>query len=53
MPAAIVKLLFGQMGDELMIQGQSVIPQKLQQQGFQFNYSDLHSALEQLLKPKK
>jgi len=53
MPAAIVKLLFGQMGDELMIQGQSVIPQKLQQHGFEFNYSDLHSALEQLLKPKK
>ena len=53
MPAAIVKLLFGQMGDELMIQGQSVISQKLQQQGFQFNYSDLRSALEQLLKPKK
>jgi uncharacterized protein (TIGR01777 family) len=53
MPAAIVKLLFGQMGDELMIQGQSVIPQKLQQQGFRFNYSDLHSALEQILKPKK
>jgi uncharacterized protein (TIGR01777 family) len=53
MPAVAVKLLFGQMGDELMIQGQSVIPQKLQQQGFQFNYSDLHSALEQLLKSKK
>jgi NAD dependent epimerase/dehydratase family enzyme len=53
MPAVIVKLLFGQMGDELMIQGQSVIPQKLQQQGFKFNYSDLHSALEQLLNPKK
>jgi uncharacterized protein (TIGR01777 family) len=53
MPAAIVKLMFGQMGDELMIHGQSVIPQKLQQQGFQFNYSDLHSALEQILNPKK
>jgi uncharacterized protein (TIGR01777 family) len=52
MPAAIIKLLFGQMGDELMIQGQSVIPQKLQQQGFEFNYSDLSSALRQLLKPK-
>jgi uncharacterized protein (TIGR01777 family) len=53
MPAAIVKLLFGQMGDELMIQGQSVIPQKVQDRGFQFNYSDLHSALRQLLTPKK
>jgi uncharacterized protein (TIGR01777 family) len=50
MPAALVKLLFGQMGDELMIQGQSVIPQKLQQQGFYFKYSDLHSALLQILK---
>ena len=38
MPAAIVKLLFGQMGDELMIQGQCVIPQKLQRLGFKFKY---------------
>ena len=50
MPENIVKILFGQMGDELMIQGQPVIPQKLQQQGFQFKYDDLHSALFQLLR---
>jgi uncharacterized protein (TIGR01777 family) len=49
MPAVVVKLLFGQMGDELMIQGQSVIPQKLQRQGFQFKYSDLKAALRELL----
>jgi hypothetical protein len=49
MPAIVVKLLFGQMGDELMIQGQSVIPQKLQRQGYQFKYSDLNTALRQLL----
>jgi uncharacterized protein (TIGR01777 family) len=49
MPAVAVKLLFGQMGDELMVQGQCVIPQKLQQQGFKFKYSDLQSALGQLL----
>ncbi|MGB1333440.1 MAG: TIGR01777 family oxidoreductase [Porticoccaceae bacterium] len=49
MPAVVVKLLFGQMGDELMIQGQSVIPQKLQRQGYQFKYSDLNTALRQLL----
>ena len=49
MPAPIVKLLFGQMGDELMVQGQSVIPYKLQQQGFEFNYSELYGALSQLL----
>lgn len=50
MPETIVKLLFGQMGDELMIQGQSVIPQKLQQQGFNFKYSSLHSALNTIVK---
>ena len=49
MPAVVVKLLFGQMGDELMLQGQCVIPQKLQQQGYQFTYNNLASALGQLL----
>jgi NAD dependent epimerase/dehydratase family enzyme len=52
MPAVAVKLLFGQMGYELMVQGQCVIPQKLQQQGFEFKYSDLQSALGQLLNTK-
>ena len=49
MPAAMVKLLFGQMGDELMVQGQSVIPQKLQQKGFQFKYNQLESALVEII----
>jgi uncharacterized protein (TIGR01777 family) len=49
MPAPMVKLLFGQMGDELMVQGQSVIPQKLQQKGFQFKYSQLESALVEII----
>ena len=49
MQAAMVKLLFGQMGDELMVQGQSVIPQKLQQKGFQFKYSQLESALVEII----
>jgi uncharacterized protein (TIGR01777 family) len=49
MPAVAVRLLFGQMGDELMVQGQCVIPQKLQQRGFEFKYNELHSALSQLL----
>ena len=50
MPAAIVKLLFGQMGDELMVQGQCVIPQKLQQHGFKFSHVRLESALCNILK---
>lgn len=52
MPAVVVKLLFGQMGDELMLQGQCVIPQKLQQKGYQFTYTNLASALGQLLNTK-
>jgi uncharacterized protein (TIGR01777 family) len=50
MPAVFVKLLFGQMGNELMIQGQSVVPQKLQQQGFNFKYTSLYSALNTIVK---
>ena len=50
MPATLVKLLFGQMGDELMVQGQCVIPQKLQQHGFKFSHVSLESALCNILK---
>lgn len=49
MPAPIVRLLFGQMGHELLLQGQCVIPKKLEDRGFQFKYTDLHSALNDLL----
>lgn len=49
MPAAIVKLIFGQMGKELMLDGQRVIPDKLHQQGFKFKYSELQAALIQIL----
>lgn len=49
MPAPIVRLLFGQMGHELLLQGQRVIPKKLEDRGFQFKYTDLHSALNDLL----
>ncbi len=50
MPAAVVKLLFGQMGDELLLQGQRVVPKKLQDFGFEFLYDDLAIALTNLLK---
>ena len=49
MPAPIVRLLFGQMGHELLLQGQRVIPKKLEDREFQFKYTDLHSALNDLL----
>ena len=49
MPALMVKLLFGEMGEELLLQGQFVLPNKLLANDFQFQYPDLESALEQVI----
>jgi len=49
MPGLVVKLLFGEMGVELLLQGQCVIPEKLQQNGFEFKFPILPQALEDLL----
>ncbi|MDG0971910.1 MAG: TIGR01777 family oxidoreductase [Porticoccaceae bacterium] len=49
MPALIVKLMFGEMGDELLLQGQSVLPKKLKDSGFDFKYARIDPALSQLL----
>ncbi len=49
MPALIVKLLFGEMGEELLLKGQSVLPKKLEGSGFKFQHSHLDSALSEIL----
>jgi len=53
MPALMVKILFGQMGEELLLQGQQVIPRKVQDSGFNFQYPLLQQALSNLLANKK
>ncbi|KTD69430.1 MULTISPECIES: TIGR01777 family oxidoreductase [Legionella] len=45
MPAWVVKLLFGQMGEELLLSGQTVAPQRLSEYQFNFTYPTLLSAL--------
>jgi len=45
LPAVAVKLLFGEMGDELLLSGQKVLPKKLIASGFSFAHPDLESAL--------
>ena len=45
LPAFAVKLLVGEMGDELLLAGQKVLPKKLLASGFTFAHSDLESAL--------
>jgi uncharacterized protein (TIGR01777 family) len=44
-PAFAVKLLFGEMGDELLLAGQKALPKKLLASGFAFAHPDLESAL--------
>lgn len=49
MPGPLVRILFGQMGEELLLQGQRVVPSKVQHSGFNFQYPLLEDALTDLL----
>lgn len=48
-PEFAIKLLYGEMGETLLLQGQRMIPQKLQDVGFEFQYPDLEGALRHVL----
>ena len=48
-PARFVHFLFGQMGDELLLHGQSIKSEKLTQAGFTFQFDTINSALRALL----
>ncbi len=48
-PAFAIRLAFGQMGTEMLLEGQRVVPTKLVQSGFTFRYPDLPSALTRAL----
>jgi uncharacterized protein (TIGR01777 family) len=49
MPAVVVKLLMGEMGEELLLAGKKVLPMKAQQAGFQFKFEHLEGALADIL----
>jgi uncharacterized protein (TIGR01777 family) len=49
-PAFGVKLLFGEMGETLLLRGQRVAPKRLMSEGYQFRYSQLDAALSSILK---
>ncbi len=49
-PSGVVKLVFGQMGKELLLSGNNVIPEKLTTSGFEFKYPTIDKALSDLLK---
>ncbi len=45
MPAMVIRWLFGEMGECLLLKGQRVLPKRLLDAGYVFQYPDLHSAL--------
>ncbi|MEM7352612.1 MAG: TIGR01777 family oxidoreductase [Acidobacteriota bacterium] len=51
MPAALVRLVFGEMGQELLLASTRVEPAGLLSSGFDFRFADLESALRQELAP--
>jgi len=49
MPGFAARLAFGEMAQELLLQGQRVIPERLQQTGFRFQHPHLEGALRAVL----
>ena len=49
LPAFMVKIMFGKMGEDLLLGGANVTPKKLEEQGYSFAYPDLERALRHLL----
>ncbi len=43
-----MKLAFGELGKLLLLGGQRVVPQRLQQAGYRFRYPDLDNALQDI-----
>lgn len=52
MPAWVIKLTLGEMGEELLLAGKKVLPYKAQQAGYQFKYDNIDSALSDILKKR-
>jgi len=50
LPAFMVRLLFGEMGEHLLLEGARIKPAVLLKHGFQFQYSEVESSLASLLK---
>src|SRR5690606_4463642 len=53
LPAALLRGLFGEMGEKLLLQGQQVVPLRLNRAGFIFDFETLDEALADLFPPRK
>lgn len=50
LPAFAVKTMLGEMGKELLLQGQQVLPVKIHNKGYQFQYPALSPAIEEIVR---
>ena len=49
LPGVAVRLAWGEMGEEILLGGQRVVSEKLQQEGFEFEHPELEGALRHVL----
>ena len=49
MPAFVLKLMLGEMAEELLLSGQRVMPKKILDAGYYFQYADLDNALSEVV----
>jgi len=49
-PEFAIKTLFGEMGETLILEGARVVPRKLQDAGFEFEFPNLEAAMRHVLK---
>jgi uncharacterized protein (TIGR01777 family) len=49
-PAFVLRLIFGQMADELMLAGQKILPDKALKNGFKFSYPTIELSLNKIFK---
>lgn len=49
-PLFVIRAIFGEMADEIMLASQRVSPQRLESEGFSFRYPQLRGAFDEMLK---
>ena len=52
LPGFMIKIMFGEMGQKLVLEGQDVRPNRLLESGFEFTFDDLESCLRNCLGKK-
>lgn len=50
LPEFAIHMIFGEMGDALLLDSTRVIPKRLQEAGYEFKYTDLKTAIENAVK---